>query len=349
MEAYKIKKSMIAAAVEKALRDAQEDPQRVVRRLADLGRHFSNNPFQKFAFPIIQELLENEDSAYYRMTSTVLNTCDHESLKTFGLNIGYMSWAHGARKIRENKDANGDLPWCVFLRYDPARSDGLTVPRVRPIIAEGQRLGIYTYFIRQTSGSAEAELPVDLFVENPDAAFIWLCPDSRLTAAQIEKLSACKNLLLVLPAADPDAIPAAKLLHSKKLLCAMYVTYGDEGLHAIPAEKLYRAATEADVALLYTVAQDGTDCDGESFCYGERLRQNSPCLVLDYYGDAAAIGNITVENRRILEIGEDGHIIPHRGDSSAPSDRKSAFTAQDDRDFLSGFIRDPLLAGALSM
>ena len=58
---------MIESAVAHGLKEIEEDPKRSARRLVDLGKQFSKNRFQDLVFSVMQELLDNENSAYYDM------------------------------------------------------------------------------------------------------------------------------------------------------------------------------------------------------------------------------------------------------------------------------------------
>ena len=121
MNTYTVTKAMIDATVERGIRDMQEDPHRSMRRLADIGRQFSRGRFQEYSFSIIQELLQNENSAYYDMVQNVLRNSDHRTLRVFGVNTTYLTWTYGARRIREFEQENGFCVSCsVMLRYDPA-------------------------------------------------------------------------------------------------------------------------------------------------------------------------------------------------------------------------------------
>lgn len=116
---------MIEAAVDRGIREMQEDPKRSVRKLADLGRQFSKGRFQKNFFDLSQTLLQDDNSPYYTILSRLTRETNHETLKKFGVNIGYTSWTYGASLIRSYEKEHGyDVPWTVFMHYLP---DGRSV------------------------------------------------------------------------------------------------------------------------------------------------------------------------------------------------------------------------------
>lgn len=72
---------MIEAAVDRGIREMQEDPKRSVRKLADLGRQFSRGRFQKNFFDLSQTLLQDDNSPYYTILSRLTRETNHETLK----------------------------------------------------------------------------------------------------------------------------------------------------------------------------------------------------------------------------------------------------------------------------
>ena len=119
MNTYLMKKAMIETAVDRGIKEMEDDPKRSIRRLTDLGKQFSRNRFQETVFSVMQELLNNENSAYYDMMHNLIKNSEKESLKKFGVNFGYMSWSYGAARVREKETKEGVLiPWTIMLRYD---------------------------------------------------------------------------------------------------------------------------------------------------------------------------------------------------------------------------------------
>ena len=100
MNTYLMKKAMIETAVDRGIKEMEDDPKRSIRRLTDLGKQFSRNRFQETVFSVMQELLNNENSAYYDMMHNLIKNSEKESLKKFGVNFGYMSWSYARRKRR---------------------------------------------------------------------------------------------------------------------------------------------------------------------------------------------------------------------------------------------------------
>ena len=58
---------LIASMLEKAFNDGKSSPRRAARNLVDLGVAFSKGRFQKRFLVYAQEMLQDQDSAYYQL------------------------------------------------------------------------------------------------------------------------------------------------------------------------------------------------------------------------------------------------------------------------------------------
>lgn len=309
MDTYLMKKAMIENAVMRGIKDMESDPERSARRLADLGKQFSKNRFEDNIFTVIQELLNNENSAYYDMIHSLLRNGDREAMKQFGVNFGYMSWVHGANKVRKaQKDQGIKIPWTVMFRYDPSSEEGLTAVDISRVVEQGQELGIYAYFIRQKATEAESYELLEVLERFKDCAFIWMKENGRLTAAQIQMLKVCKNVVVSLPTSDPESLLTCSLLRDQKIVFAMHIGYdhvADSG--RIPY--IMESVLASETALFFLVQMDDSTCSLRQLCYESRLKQNYPCLIMDYYGDAVTISRVLTGHENVLEIGSDGRVL----------------------------------------
>lgn len=91
------KRISIENIVHKAFMDIEEDPRRGLRNLVDLGVNFAKGRFQKPFLRTIQNMLEDEDSAYYTLLEQLLKNTTPAHLSTFGINVGYNSCTMGGQ------------------------------------------------------------------------------------------------------------------------------------------------------------------------------------------------------------------------------------------------------------
>lgn len=309
MNTYLMKKAMIEAAVDRGIRDMQSDPERSIRRLTDLGKQFSKNRFQTSIFSVMQELLNNENSAYYDMMHNLLKNSDPEMLRTFGVNFGYMSWTYGAARIREKEaECRHCIPWAMMLRYDAESADGLSREHLEKLMEQGQDLGIYAWFLRECGDDLDSYQLLTLLERYKECACVWFKNSGRLTAAQIQMLRICKNTLVCLPLSDPETLLTTSLLRDQKVPFALCLEY-DQNLTKADAESCMETVLTSESAMLFLIARDGVEANLGDIAYRSRLEQKHPCVIMDYYGDGQSISRVLCEHTNLLEIGADGHII----------------------------------------
>jgi len=63
---------LVETVVKKALKSIQDDPERGIRNLVDMGLQFSEGRFQKNFFTVAQTMLQNENSAYYSLVRNMV-------------------------------------------------------------------------------------------------------------------------------------------------------------------------------------------------------------------------------------------------------------------------------------
>ena len=101
MEKHKYMYTLIESAMGNGIRYIEDNPQRGIRNLLDLGEYFASGRFQKSFFDIAHEMLNNENSFYYYKIGDLVRNTNHRTLANFGINLGYNSFTYGASKIRE--------------------------------------------------------------------------------------------------------------------------------------------------------------------------------------------------------------------------------------------------------
>lgn len=310
MNNYSITKAMIDTTVAHGIREMEEDPHRSVRRLADIGRRFSRSGFHEIIFSVIQELLSNDNSAYYDMVANLIRNSDKETLKTYGVNTGYMSWTYGAREIRKRQAENGQaLPVSMHIRFDPSVEGGFDAEALSDLIRQGTELGIYTYYIRQMSDLHDDYRIISMFDSYRDCAFTWMRPSGRLTAAQIQLLQSARNVCTALPLDDTETYLTIALMRSHRILCTLYGMYNDETMDQVLNNAISDSVMASEAALCFLIREDGASVSAYEFCKQSRLKQELPCLLIDELEDAKAISRLTVQHPHILELGPDGTVL----------------------------------------
>jgi hypothetical protein len=164
-----ITRLMINTAVDRGLKEMTDDPKRALRKLVDMGSEFSTGRFQPEIFSVITNILENEDSPYYKLIRDFLFNTDFNCVKTFGINIGYESWTYNARILRQKaEDLKFNIPWVLGFSYDSsaATKNAMTVDRISNVINDAKNLGINTFTIKEESDFSPDTAIYDIFFKN---------------------------------------------------------------------------------------------------------------------------------------------------------------------------------------
>ena len=325
MNTYLMKKAMIESVVDQGLKRIEDDPKRSIRRLADLGKQFSRSRFQEMLFSIMQELLDNEDSAYYEMVENLLRNADHDAMKTFGINVGYVSWTYGASKIRENESRLGCcIPWTILLRYDPSCGDGVNTEHMARLFQEGQDLGLYTWFIRERANTVDSYELLDLLERYTEGSFVWMKETGRLTAAQVQMLRLCENTIVSLPIDDSETFLTAALLREQKIPFALHREYDSDefsqgsGGRSDEWNRFMDNVLTSQTALVFLIQKDGADFSAGDIAYQSRMSQKNPFVVVDHYADCTRISRILCEHPYLMELDEHGCLISPDGHKGEP-------------------------------
>lgn len=192
-----VTKSLVEAAVNKGLRDLQENPARGIRNLVDLGAMFAGGRYQKEFFQLAQSELENEDSVYYRLVEKVVCNTSAQILKTFGMNLIYNCWNLGARKIRKKEQREHfNIPWTLI--YEMGNWVQIDSKLIKSTITQGKKLGIYCYIFSVADKKDYLEQILPIMIAEQDAAFLLLLSPQLLTDKIIDDIIDATNIFVVL-------------------------------------------------------------------------------------------------------------------------------------------------------
>ena len=88
---------LIQTYVQSKLKELKRSPERSIRNLVDMALHFSNGRFQKHFFETVQNMLHNQQSAYFPLVQNLMRSVSEERLMSFGMNLGYNSFTAGVK------------------------------------------------------------------------------------------------------------------------------------------------------------------------------------------------------------------------------------------------------------
>ena len=217
------KKILLRNMLDQVWENAAQAPRRFVRNLVDMGIQCSRGRFQKNFLGYAQEMLKNKDSAYYDLITDILTNVEKENLLTFGMNVGYNGCTVGAKRIRAiEEEEKIQVPWSLSMILDEERLEK-GIKEYEEIIRQGLQMGIYVYLLFLRGGMPEKVLP--LLQAYPECAFVLFLRECDCSEGFPEKVSTCKNAL-VLVYADESAEETCRRLREQKTLYGVYKEYG---------------------------------------------------------------------------------------------------------------------------
>lgn len=301
---------LIETTVNQAIKRIQNDPERSTRNLIDIGLHFSEGRFQQSFLELAQKMLEDEQSAYYRMIPDIMANVDGKRIVTFGMNVGYHSCTKGARTIREiEKISHFNIPWCVSLTID-----SLTYWQhnevYHKLIEDGEALGIYTWIIYSLDDTHHF---LELAEDFPDSAFIFCCSPKEFSPNLLDEANNLYNIMFVVNYMD-GVEEACQLLRSRKFLYSVLYNYEESDRTTIfNGQILMELETLHPIFSFFKAnASSSPDVQDKIYHYvrATRLEQNFQTLPFDIIYDNLLIDGIISEDSVSMSIDENGNSIP---------------------------------------
>ncbi|NLC04703.1 MAG: hypothetical protein GX787_10565 [Tissierellia bacterium] len=293
-----INKSMIQSAINKGIKDIEDNPKRGLRNLVDLANHFANSPFQKYLFNLMQAELSKVDSPYYNIISSMVNNVDHKTLKKFGMNLGYNSWTRGSEIIRSNnkEDYKNHIPWTIVFDFTIENDTKLNKENIMDIVRHGKKIGIYTYIFFANN----IEIYSDILIANPDCAFIIFLPLRKLNLDSITQIALYHNVFLCIPYETNTSIwdfqNTINFLEKNKSLFGIYSYYSDNNVDEILNDNWVKGIIDKKISFVFLVESKKCSPDNsksiEEYVIDSRINQNSPVFLIDLYKDILYIDKI---------------------------------------------------------
>lgn len=300
---------LIETVVRKTIRDIKESPERSTRNLIDMGLQFSEGRFQKQLFQTVQNMLMNEDSAYYGLVQNTVANVEEERLLNFCMNLGYNSCTLGASVIRQNEEEKGyNIPWNIFFEYERAQFCSYR-NRYYKLISEGEKLGIFTYMIKVENGSPSELLP--LIAEYPDSVFFLFCEGKYITDMFVTELTSYANIMILVKY-DADCQECCRTLREKELLYGIYFIYSNDNLQDIESGLYWKQAEEMNATATVLIADES--CSESTFdivstqVTRERCSQKYQTIAWELYHDNCFIDEVISDDACFVYFDKNGKL-----------------------------------------
>lgn len=299
---------VIETIARKAIKDIKASPKRSTRNVIDMALQFVNGRFQQEFFREAQTMLENENSAYYRLVYDTVTHVDTERLLHFGMNLGYNSCTLGAKTIREWEEKAGfNIPWIVTFEVEQSYFQKYP-NRYQKMIEEGEELGIFTWGIFIDSEPKEILSLIELY---QDSAFFLCCEADMITEEFVKRILPLDNVVIVVRYGAGMA-KACDILRQNRMLYGVYHIYTNHDVERIISGELFKEMEKLHPHISILVA-DITISDKEhKRVYQEvissRKAQKYQTVIWELYGDNCYVDEIISGDSCLVCFDKEGNL-----------------------------------------
>lgn len=304
---------LVESTVRRTLKNIQESPEREIRNLVDLGLEFSKGRFQTRLMKTAQEMLHNQNSAYYTLVKDIAACVDPDIVTAFGVNLGYNGCTKGAEIIRKiEAQRHFNIPWSLSLVINEEKLEA--EPDIYPsLLKQGVSLGIHTYLLFVT-GHPEKVIP--LLQGQPGCAFILFLHGHQISGAFLKKIKSVKNIMVSVYV-NEDMTKACRELRDARMLYAVYQRYTEQDKARILSGEWLESVLPAHPA--FAILQAAPSCSAETqneiydYITSVRDGQQYPVVFMDIKQDVLKIDRIISDGECLAGFNEDGTMRTHEG------------------------------------
>ena len=301
-------RTIIETMLNKSLRDIERDPDRSIRNLIDLGINFAKGRFQREFLHVLQEMMQNERSAYYTLVKNVVSYTDHRRLMTIGMNIGFQACTVGATLIRENEERlHFNIPWIYQVNFG---KNGLPCEDLDKLICQGKELGTFIYLLNG-NGPIQKE-HITVVKNHTDCAFILLVTAEMILGDLMDKLESTANCLILV---DGDSELLAEAADELKKHAFLRCRRADQNLYFEP-DYLERIE-DTGAAFCVLMPEDQFSFEEDELRKGQtaqiRGQQEYPFILVDYTSDIQQIDRVISNDSCAVAFDSEGYVYTDTG------------------------------------
>jgi len=298
METKDIKRIFVENTIRMHFKSYDQDPQRTIRRMIDMGHRFTKSRVQADRFAVISKLFEDENSPYYEAVDKLMQGVNRSTLMHFGLNLGYNSWKNGTHQINRYEQASGKvISWIIDIDINAANYTKYTPENVSKMINHFNIRGVYIFslHISDIPECTMIEL-LSAIAEHSSSNFVLFTDGELLSDELYDMLKALTNVAVIVPMDVPRAttetMTELKLLWGHSADMPADTTDIREWVHAMT--ELADSSASPLLILRNTVREDTDEAVNTDYELFSELRysMSHPVLLISYSGDLQKINRI---------------------------------------------------------
>ena len=289
---HRLVRQAINIAVSKAMEDMKSSTKRSTRNLVDLGLLYAKTEAQKNFFGIAKKIISSPQTPYHVLISSMITNVNNDTIRKVGLNLGYSSLIHGARKLKKRWKSTGDLaPWLII--FDRSEPDPDFFPNMDRCIQELRELGIYSYIVCLHDTGDVSRL-CDIVERYDECMFALKVPPDVITEETADIVGRRNNMIVSVQAEGSDLQwkgrgTAFHLLRCNRCLYGFHVNYNDKTMIPAVAPEYVRSAIDSGCFFGIYVAEEGVsdECRKSVYHFARSTRGENgrPLLTMEWYRD----------------------------------------------------------------
>lgn len=319
--------TMIEIAIDKGIRDIEDNTYRGIRNLIDLGSQLSPSRFQQDFFRVTQQLLANDHSPLYELTRKIVSHVDHQLLKNTATKLGYTCLTYGAQLIRNYERKNGyNVPWTMVFDFRGVNDNTLSLAEVSELLKQGESIGIYCgmFFVNGDQQHLAALLE-GLATHKEGVYFIFAEPEA-INPSITQKVVDNKNIVVVLhlPTTGNNYtyIKATEVLFENKCLFGTYGEYNDDNVQLLVSDHCLNFIKRANSFCYFIVRKNLQNPQNLSlitdYMTTAKTAARYPLIIIDFYAELAHVDRTISVEDCFLAIRGDGRVAVKNMDNIQP-------------------------------
>lgn len=152
----------VGKTIDKVIDSIHNDPQESLLNLVDWAQRIAGGMYREDIYDQVREMIQDPDNKWMKYLENLIDTKDHNIIKTMTLNLGFEAAFYGNKKLHKNRKKYGcNIPWVIL--FDPTSACNLkckgcwaaeyghkmnlSFELMDRIVTEGKELGTHFYML----------------------------------------------------------------------------------------------------------------------------------------------------------------------------------------------------------
>lgn len=217
----------------------------------------------------------------------------------------------GAKVIRAYEKEHGlNVPWTILLQLNRPGERTLDLAQ---LVAQGQTLGIYAYFLFVGEQTADWDGLLAVIGQCHSSAFFLISGDEPTNRRMADCSAPLRNTLFVPRGGIADLPDISAALVQKKRMFSLNCEYNASNAEMLLSDAFLQKVVDWGYPFLLLVPAPDCDPETRARVYADVLRVRGESryalFPIDLYTDVQQVDHIISDERCMLEIGSDGSLL----------------------------------------